>query len=72
MKKHGTKTGAESPAAPATAIAWYTRDTERGESAQAVLPLFYHSRGKDQGAFLTVLAGARHAGPQPDDATQHR
>ncbi len=44
-------------------IAWYTRDPERGESSQAVLPLFYHSQGKDQGAFLTVLAGARHSGP---------
>src|SRR5947207_14944250 len=26
MKKHGTKTGAESPAEPATAIVWYTRE----------------------------------------------
>ena len=26
MKKHGTKIGAESPAEPATAIVWYTRE----------------------------------------------
>ena len=38
MKKHGTKTGAESPAAPATAIAWYTReewDAVRREASDA-------------------------------------
>ena len=38
MKKHGTKTGAESPATPATAIAWYTReewDAVRREASDA-------------------------------------
>jgi hypothetical protein len=44
-------------------IAWMTRDAGNGDRANAILPLFYESRGKDHRSFLTLLAGYRRSGP---------
>ena len=44
-------------------VIWYTRDPASGDSANAFLPLFYQSSGKDRSSFLTVIAGYRRTGP---------
>jgi hypothetical protein len=44
-------------------LAWYTRDAATGETANALLPLFYQSSGKDRASFYTLLGGYRREGP---------
>ena len=58
MKKHGTKTGAESPAEPATAIVWYTReewDAVRREASW--VPLNFEPGAISRGFLQTARRG---------------
>ena len=44
-------------------VAWVSRDSEKRESSNALMPLFYHASGPDRTTFLTLAGGYHRNGP---------